>query len=75
MDTEATSLPWNASYNISLWNLLPVVVLLLLGLRKYPAFLSILIGTLAGALVAVVMQPQVVTVSPMIPAWVTVWLR
>jgi NhaC family Na+:H+ antiporter len=49
-----------SAYNISLWNLLPVVVLLLLGLRKYPAFLSILIGTLVGALVAVILQPQVV---------------
>ena len=48
-----------SAYNISLWNLLPVLVLLLLGIRKYPAFLSILIGTLVGALVAVVMQPQV----------------
>ncbi|RPI28065.1 MAG: Na+/H+ antiporter NhaC, partial [Chloroflexota bacterium] len=47
-------------YNISLWNLLPVVVLLLLGIRKYPAFLSILIGTLVGALVAVILQSQVV---------------
>jgi Na+:H+ antiporter, NhaC family len=50
-----------AAYHISLWNLLPVLALLLLGLRKYPAFLSILIGTLVGALVAVLMQPQVVT--------------
>jgi NhaC family Na+:H+ antiporter len=48
------------AYNISLWNLLPVLVLLLLGIRKYPAFLSILIGTLVGALVAVILQPQVV---------------
>ena len=48
-------------YNIGIWNLLPVVVLLLLGLRKYPAFLSILIGALAGALVAIIFQPQVIT--------------
>ena len=40
-------------YNITLWCLLPILVLLLLGIRRYPAFLSILIGTLAGALVAV----------------------
>ncbi len=60
-DTTAALDALEASYNISLLNLLPVVVLLLLGLRKYPAFLSILIGTLAGALVAVIMQPQVVT--------------
>ena len=61
VDTTAALQALDASYNISLWNLLPVLVLLLLGLRKYPAFLSILIGTLVGALVAVVMQPQVVT--------------
>jgi NhaC family Na+:H+ antiporter len=47
-------------YHISLWNLLPILVLLLLGLRRYPAFLSILVGTLVGALVAIIMQPQLV---------------
>lgn len=61
VDTTATLQALASSYNISLWNLLPVLVLLLLGLRKYPAFLSILIGTLVGALVAVVMQPQIIT--------------
>jgi Na+:H+ antiporter, NhaC family len=60
VDTTAVLQALDASYTISLWNLLPVLVLLLLGLRKYPAFLSILIGTLAGALVAVIWQPQVV---------------
>jgi NhaC family Na+:H+ antiporter len=43
-------------YTITLWNLLPIVVLLALGFRRYPAFLSILIGTLAGALVAIIFQ-------------------
>lgn len=61
VDTTAALQALESAYNISLWNLLPVLVLLLLGIRKYPAFLSILIGTLVGALVAVVMQPQVVT--------------
>jgi NhaC family Na+:H+ antiporter len=50
-----------STYNISLWNLLPLLVLLLLAIRRYPAFLSIVIGTLAGALVAIVRQPQLVT--------------
>jgi NhaC family Na+:H+ antiporter len=50
----------SATYNISLWTLLPVVVLLILGTKKYPAFLSILIGALVGALVAVFLQPEVV---------------
>jgi NhaC family Na+:H+ antiporter len=61
VDTTATLQALESAYNISLWNLLPVLVLLLLGIRKYPAYLSILIGTLVGALVAVVMQPQVIT--------------
>lgn len=61
VDTTVALEALASSYNITLWNLLPVLVLLLLGIRKYPAFLSILIGTLAGALVVVVFQPQVVT--------------
>jgi len=61
VDTEVALQTLASTYNISIWNLLPVVTLLLLGLRKYPAFLSILIGALAGALVAVIFQPQVVT--------------
>jgi len=61
VDTTAALQALESYYNISLLNLLPVLVLLLLGLKKYPAFLSILIGTLVGALVAVVMQPQVIT--------------
>jgi NhaC family Na+:H+ antiporter len=46
-------------YTITLWNLLPIVVLLVLGFRRYPAFLSILIGTLAGALVAIIFQQPI----------------
>jgi NhaC family Na+:H+ antiporter len=60
-DTTATLQALGSSFNISLITLLPVLILLLLGLRKFPAFLSILIGTLVGGLVAVVMQPQVIT--------------
>ena len=61
MDTEAALQALSSTYNISLWNILPVLILLLLGIRKYPAFLSILIGALVGALVAVIFQPQIVT--------------
>jgi Na+:H+ antiporter, NhaC family len=60
VDKDAALQALESVYTISLWNLLPVVVLLLLGIRKYPAFLSILIGTLVGGLVAIVLQPQVV---------------
>jgi NhaC family Na+:H+ antiporter len=47
-------------YTINLWTLVPVVVLLVLSFRRFPAFLSILIGTLAGGLVAVILQPDLV---------------
>ncbi len=60
VDTSAALDALSSVYTISLWNLLPIGVLLLLGLRKFPAFLSILIGTLVGALVAVIMQPDLV---------------
>src|SRR4029450_5078241 len=43
-------------------------VLLILSLRRYPAFLTILAGALTGALVAVVLQPDVVLASANAPA-------
>jgi NhaC family Na+:H+ antiporter len=52
--------------------LLPVVVVLVLVVRKMPAFPALLIGSLVGCLFAVVFQPQVVTTyaaSPDLPAW------
>ena len=61
VDTTAALDALAEVYHISLWNLVPILVLLILGLRRFPAFLSILIGTLAGALVAVIMQPDLVT--------------
>lgn len=61
VDTAVVLQELASTYHISLWNLLPILVLLLLGIRRYPAFLSILIGTLVGALVAVIMQPQIIT--------------
>lgn len=80
IDTQEALTILESAYNISLWNLLPVVVLLLLGIRKYPAFLSILIGALVGALVAVFMQPQVVAafaadpdLSPWLASLKAVW--
>ncbi len=81
IDTDVALQTLATAYNISLWNLLPVLVLLLLGIRKYPAFLSILIGTLVGALVAVILQPQVVfsfANDPSLSAWLaslkSVWM-
>jgi len=60
IEKDAAQAALSSVYNISLLDLLPVVVLLFLSLRRFPAFLTILAGTLTGALVAVVMQTNVV---------------
>lgn len=60
VDTDQALAALESAYNITLWNLLPMAVLILLATRKYPAFLSILIGALTGALAAVIFQPEVV---------------
>ncbi|MFL5735141.1 MAG: Na+/H+ antiporter NhaC family protein [Chloroflexia bacterium] len=60
IEKDAALAALSSAYNINILTLLPVVVLLILSLRRYPAFLTILAGALTGALVAVVLQPDVV---------------
>lgn len=48
------------SFNISLWTLLPLVLVLWLAARKAPPLPTILAGALAGGVLAVILQPQVV---------------
>ena len=59
MNTDEVLAALASVYTINLWTLLPIAVLLVLGFRRYPAFLSILIGTLAGALVAIIFQQPI----------------
>jgi len=47
-------------FNLSLWTLLPLVVVFGLAVRKYPAFPTILFGALFGGLMAVILQPSTV---------------
>jgi Na+:H+ antiporter, NhaC family len=60
IDKQAALDALSSVYAISLWTLIPVVVLLILSFRRFPAFMAILIGTLVGGLVAVVLQPELV---------------
>jgi NhaC family Na+:H+ antiporter len=60
IDKQAALDALSSVYAIGLWTLLPVVVLLILSFRRFPAFMAILIGTLVGGLVAVVLQPELV---------------
>ena len=60
IDTEQALAVLASAYNITLLNLLPVLVLLILSFRRFPAFLSILVGALTAGIMAVFLQPQVV---------------
>jgi NhaC family Na+:H+ antiporter len=57
---EALQRTLDASFNISVWTLLPLVLVLWLAARKKPPLPTILAGALLGALLAVILQPQVV---------------
>ena len=45
-------------FNISLWALLPLVVVLVLAFKKVPAFLTLLVGSLMGCIFAIILQPE-----------------
>lgn len=48
------------NFNLSIWTMVPLLVVFTLAMRKFPAFPSILIGALLGGLAAVVLQPSLV---------------
>lgn len=47
-------------FDLSLWTLLPLVVVFVLAIRKFPAFPTILFGALFGGVMAVILQPSTV---------------
>lgn len=47
-------------FNLSIWTLIPLVVVVILALRKVPPFATILIGALLGGLMAIILQPDMV---------------
>ena len=49
-----------SSFNISLLTLLPLVVVLLMAIKRMPAFVAIMSGALLGGVVAVFLQPELV---------------
>jgi NhaC family Na+:H+ antiporter len=48
------------SFNISIWTLLPLVLVLFLAIRRVPAFVAIMLGALFGGVLAIVLQPELV---------------
>lgn len=49
-----------ASFDISLWAMIPLVLVLWLAVRKAPPLPTILAGALTGAIIAAILQPEVV---------------
>ncbi|HEY54427.1 MAG TPA: Na+/H+ antiporter NhaC [Caldilineae bacterium] len=47
-------------YRISLWTLLPLLLVVVLAFRRFPPTASIIAGALLGGLIAIIFQPQVV---------------
>jgi len=56
----ATMATLAAAFDLSVWTLLPLAVVLLLAFRKFPALPTIMIGALLGGVMAVILQPEVV---------------
>jgi NhaC family Na+:H+ antiporter len=50
----------DATYDLSAWTLLPLVLVIVLAARKFPALPTILAGALLGGVIAVILQPDVV---------------
>lgn len=46
------------TFGVSLWHFLPLLVVIALAVARFPPFTTIMMGALAGALVAVVMSPD-----------------
>ncbi len=47
-----------SEFNITPWALFPLMLVLYLAFKKVPAFLTLLIGSLAGCLFAIILQPE-----------------
>ena len=59
------------TFGVSLWHFLPLVVVIVLAFRRFPPFTTIMMGALAGALLAIVASPERViafAADPALPA-------
>lgn len=71
----------DASFNITAWALLPLLVVFSMAFKKMPPMPTILFGALLGGILAVILQAEVVlafAASPDLPQWMAmtkgVWL-
>jgi Na+:H+ antiporter, NhaC family len=72
-DASTTQAALSARHDVTLWAFLPVLVVVALSVLRLPPFLAILGGALAGGVMAVVLQPDLVlqlASRPNLPAWI-----
>jgi len=50
----------DAAYDLTPWTFVPLVLVLVLAMRKFPALPTIMAGALLGGVMAVILQPEVV---------------
>jgi NhaC family Na+:H+ antiporter len=72
-DASGTQAAIAARYEVSAWAFLPILVVVVLSVLRTPPFLAILAGALAGGVMAVILQPELVlahAARPDLPAWI-----
>jgi NhaC family Na+:H+ antiporter len=72
-DASATQAAIAARYEVSAWAFLPILVVVVLSVLRVSPFLAILAGALAGGVMAVLLQPELVlqhASRPDLPAWI-----
>jgi NhaC family Na+:H+ antiporter len=64
-----------ASFRVSLWLFLPLLLVIVLAIYKFPPFTAILMGALAGGVMAAIMAPERViafAATPGLPDWLAI---
>jgi len=72
-DTSADQAALAARYEVTAWAFLPLLLVVVLSVLRVPPFLAILGGALAGGVMAVLLQPELVlqhAARPDLPAWI-----
>ncbi len=67
IDTGIELKELNNVFNITIWNLLPLLLLIVLSMRKVPASLALILAALFAAVLAVFTQPNIVRTFAGVP--------
>jgi Na+:H+ antiporter, NhaC family len=72
-DTSSNQAALAARYEVTAWAFLPLLLVVVLSVLRVPPFLAILGGALAGGVMAVLLQPELVlqhAARPDLPTWI-----